>query len=236
VKLEPLDFAVLAAVGSSDSGVTQYDLKRAIEAGTAPLLGASVSGARKSLLRLAGEQYVDALVEERPPDAKRETGKTRYTLNLRGRTELERWAKTPARLPTVNTSELQARIRAMPSVGAERTLVALYETALDLQAQLDVLEWPQVSGDSDTAARLEFDLLHALYWTYLEWLDRAIRDITVDAASEQQARGAQPRGPMSEADYNRGIQQVKENVYGREGPPAGARKKRAERRKLEEQK
>lgn len=222
MKLQQLDYAVLAFAASRSDGISQYDLKREINDDRAPLLGASVSGARKSLLKLAGEACLNTVVTEQPAkDGQPRPAKTRYTLALRGRSELEAWAAKPARTPTVNESELQVRLRAMSVIGAQRTLEALIDIADDLAMAILLSQDEPISADSEIGARLEFDLLHALYWTYSGWLDRAIRELTIEATREQIKRLAGSGDVVEDRiEYERRIKRIAERVARTQSPPS----------------
>jgi len=182
--LQSIDYAVLALVGSSDRGLSQYDLKAQIEAGTAPLLGVGTTRARSSLLALADHGY---LVSHQvgPDDKPKRRTATRYTITLYGRTALESWAETACKPPPVNTSELLVRLRAAQVVGLKSTIRSLGWLSENLWLELEQLEKERSRSNNDSSVRLEYDLQHALLWTYLQWLDRVEGEVLADALSNR---------------------------------------------------
>jgi len=182
--LQSVDYAVLALVASSDRGLSQYDLKTQIEAGSAPLLGYGSSRVRSSLLALAEHGYL-ASHEVGPDDRPKRRPATRYTINLKGRAALEVWGEKACMLPPLNTSELLVRLRAAQVVGLESTSRSLGWLSENLWLELEQLEKEQNRSNNDSSARLEYDLQHALLWTYLQWLDRVKGEVLADALSNR---------------------------------------------------
>ena len=227
MKLAPLDHAVLVVIATSDRGLSFYDLKRHVSDGTAPLLGASISSVRTSLKMLADNQFLEGHEVEASEVRPGEKASTRYTVTLRGRTALEDWATAEPMWPNVTVTELQTRIRALPVVGLESTLDALYRIDLVLSQALALLEPPALAAGREVAVRLEHDLVHGLYWCYLQWLDRAIRELGGLARAERLASG----GEGDRDDLQRRISRHTLSVRARSGDnlspnPRTARKRR----------
>ena len=218
MKLDPLECAVLAVAGSREQGISQYDLKAEILKGTAPLLGASVSAARKALLELEKSGHLEALEPDARPGAKpgARRGPIRYRLNLRGSTALKDWAATVPYVPSLNGSELLARMRAAPLVPTELTVVALEEAFVDLMTLMRNLEAPAIDRPgSEIAARLEYDLLHTLVWAYLQWVDHASRQYIAQLDEEQAAAAAAekpPPRPLDRETLEARIAEVRANI------------------------
>jgi DNA-binding PadR family transcriptional regulator len=227
VKLAPLDHAVLVVIATSDRGLSFYDLKRQVSDSTAPLLGAGISSVRTSLKMLADNQFLEAHEVEASELRPGERASTRYTVTLRGRTALEDWAAAEPMWPNVAVTELQTRIRALPVVGLEPTLDALYQVDLVLSQALGLLEPPALAAGGEVAVRLEHDLLHGLYWCYLQWLDRAIRELGGLARAERLESG----GDVERDDLQRRISRHTLSVRARLGDepslnPRAIRKRR----------
>ena len=178
MKFGALDAAILAVAATNERGVSLYDLQKGAAELETPLLGASSSNIRNSLKALADNAYLDERESEQSEPGLSRRVATRYVTNLRGKTALADWAEGKPFLPAVNATELQTRIRALPVVGPELTLEALEQVNDMLSERLVFLRPPELGADNELASRLEYDLLHVLYWAYLQWLDRTIRDLS----------------------------------------------------------
>lgn len=135
-ELTPFAYEVLALVGSGGAGA--HDLKRMARKGRI-FAWAGESQYYTEPKRLAELGYLDARTEP---------GKTRprtvYTINRQGREALRRWARTPARFPTLRHEGL-VRLLAADLVGEE----AVREGLAGLRGEIDELERDLERGAAD---------------------------------------------------------------------------------------
>ena len=172
-ELTPFAYEVLALVGSGGAGA--HDLRRMARKGRI-FAWAGESQYYTEPKRLAQLGYLDARTEP---------GKTRprtvYTINRKGREALRRWARTPARFPSLRHEGL-VRLLAADLVGEQ----AVREGLAGLRTEIDELERDlvQAAADADSLPHRRTYLLLgnqlARRWLELnrEWLDDVDRALS----------------------------------------------------------
>ena len=171
--LTPFAYEVLALVGSGGAGA--HDLKRMARKGRI-YAWAGESQYYTEPKRLAELGYLDAHTEPG------KTGpRTVYTINRKGRDALRRWARTPARFPTLRHEGL-VRLLATDLVGEE----AVREGLAGLREEIDEIEadLERAAVDADALPHRRTYLLLgnrlARKWLNLnrEWLDEVERALS----------------------------------------------------------
>ena len=172
-ELTPFAYEVLALVGRG--GASAHDLKRMARKGRI-YAWAGESQYYTEPKRLAALGYLDARTEP---------GKTRprtvYTINRKGRDALRKWARSPARFPSLRHEGL-VRLLAADLVGND----AVREGLSALRGDIDEIEHDLEQGAADAEAlphRRTYLLLGnqlARRWLDLnrEWLDEVERALS----------------------------------------------------------
>ncbi|MDQ0579192.1 DNA-binding PadR family transcriptional regulator [Streptomyces rishiriensis] len=126
-----LKYAVLAALLEGEA--SGYELSKVFDVSLANFWPATPQQLYRELERLAQ----DGLIEARVVQQERRPNKRMFTLTEAGRADLDAFAATPPRRPTVIRDELLIRIQAMDGVDPEATRALVEERLTWSRAKLD---------------------------------------------------------------------------------------------------
>ncbi len=182
-KLTRLQLALLVLYGAEgSSGASPYGVDKLIQSRAGGVLGFAKSSCYVQTKRLAEAGYLTATVLEQD----RPRPLTLYRLTDKGRHEVERWLRTPAQAPPID-SDAFVRARAASFVAPQAILQGLSHLRPELTRRLaavDAREVQLAQGVRPLHQRLELDLVRSVLQTYLRWLTRTekalAREIRID--------------------------------------------------------
>ena len=172
--LTRLQLGLLVLYGAEGWG-SPYRVERLIRGRLGGVLGFGKSACYEQSKKLAAEGFLDAAVVERPRPF------TLYRLTDRGRRQVERWLRTAAQSPPID-SEAFLRTRAASFVEPQVILQGLRHLRPDLTQRLavDAVEAKLATRIPPLYLQLELDLIRSVLQTYLRWLNRTEKALTRD--------------------------------------------------------
>lgn len=170
-KLTPLQLGLLVLYGAEGSrGASPYGVDRLIRSGVGGVLGFAKSSCYVQSKKLAESGHLTAtrLEQDRPRPL------TLYRLTDKGKRAVERWLRTPAKAPPID-SEAFLRARALSFVAPEVIQQGLRHLRPELTRLLsgaDAREVELALRQPPLSDRLQLDLVRSVFQTYLRWLAR----------------------------------------------------------------
>jgi DNA-binding MarR family transcriptional regulator len=173
--LKDYHFAFLVLCGSTDAGLSPYDVELLIDTGRAGVLGIKPSTIYKEVKVLAKRGF---LMTEPDAEASR---RTIYHITEEGREAARLWVeRAPLTLPATDDSIafiLIVAARFLPQDVVWKRLFQLWLQVDDRLAELDAVERRiRHHRPLSTRERLEHSLVRRLLTAYAEWLDEVRRE------------------------------------------------------------
>lgn len=170
-KLTRLQLGLLVLYGAEGSrGASPYGVEKLIASRVGGVLGFGKSSCYVQTKRLAEDGYLSATVVEKGSAP----SLTLYRLTDKGRREVERWVRTRAQAPPID-SEAFVRVRAASFVDPLAVMNGLRYLRPELTRRLAALD----ATEAELGRRvppvyelLERDLARSVLKTYLAWLGR----------------------------------------------------------------
>ena len=183
-KLTRLQLALLVLYGAQGSGgASPYGVERLIRSRLGGVLGFGKSACYEQSKNLAKDGYLAASVV----DGEWQRPVTLYRLTDRGRRQVERWLRTPAQAPPID-SEAFLRARAASFVSPQAVLQGLRHLRPQLTSRLsdaDAMEAKLAQRMPPLHRQLELDLARSVLQAYLRWLNRTEKALAREARATE---------------------------------------------------